>query len=57
MESELYNRGDIEEKIKKTSLEIEELLEQENIDGEKYTKLMYQQLIQGMYLQNVNMNF
>lgn len=57
MESELYTRGDIEEKIKKTSLEIEELLEQENIDGEKYTKLMYRQLIQGMYLQNVNMNF
>ena len=24
---------------------------------EKYTKLLYQQLIQGMYLQNVNMNY
>ena len=57
MESQLYNRGDIEEKLKKTSLEIEELIENEKIDGEKYIKLLYQQLIQGMYLQNVNMNY
>lgn len=51
MESQLYNRGDIEEKLKKTSLEIEELLENEKVDMNQYTKLMYQQLIQGMYLQ------
>ena len=57
MENELYNRGDIEEKLKKTSLEIEELLEKNDFDEEKYTKLLYQQLIQGMYLQNVNMNY
>lgn len=57
MENELYNRGDIEGKLKKTSLEIEELLEKNDFDEEKYTKLLYQQLIQGMYLQNVNMNY
>lgn len=57
MENELYDRGDIEGKLKKTSLEIEELLEKDDFDGEKYTKLLYQQLIQGMYLQNVNMNY
>lgn len=57
MENELYNKGDIEGKLKKTSLEIEELLENDDFDGEKYTKLLYQQLIQGMYLQNVNMNY
>lgn len=57
MENELYDRGDIEGKLKKTSLEIEELLENDDFDGEKYTKLLYQQLIQGMYLQNVNMNY
>jgi hypothetical protein len=57
MENQLYNRGDIEEKLKKTSLEIEELFEKDEFDDEKYTKLLYQQLIQGMYLQNVNMNY
>lgn len=52
---EFYNRIDIENKIQKTSEEIENLLSKEVIDEEKYTKLMFQQLIQGLYLQNVNM--
>lgn len=55
MENEIYNKGEIEEKIKKTASEIEDVLNEEKIDEEKYTKLMFQQLIQGLYLQNVNM--
>jgi hypothetical protein len=49
------DRGEIEEKIKKTASEIETLVESENFDKKKYTKLMFQQLMQGLYLQNVNM--
>jgi hypothetical protein len=54
MNNNFYQKSDIELKIKQTSEEIEEVLSQENIDEAKYTKLMYQQLIQGLYLQNVN---
>ena len=52
---DIYNKGEIEENIKKTALEIESLLDEEKIDKEKYTKLMFQQLMQGLYLQNINM--
>lgn len=51
MHQELYNRGQIEENIKQTALEIEKVLEEENVDMSKYTKLMFQQLMQGLYLQ------
>lgn len=50
-----YNRNDIEEKLQKTASEIETLVESDNFDNEKYTKLMFEQLLQGLYLQNVNM--
>lgn len=50
-----YDRGEIEEQIKKTASEIETLVEGEDFDEKKYTKLMFQQLMQGLYLQNVNM--
>jgi hypothetical protein len=53
--NDIYNKGEIEETIKKTALEIESLLDEGKIDNDKYTKLMFQQLIQGLYLQNVNM--
>jgi hypothetical protein len=36
-------------------LEIETLLEEEKIDKDKYTRLMFQQLMQGLYLQNIDM--
>lgn len=52
MNHTFYNKQDIEEKIKKTALEIETLFDEEKIDQEKYTKLMFQQLMQGLYLQN-----
>lgn len=55
MNQEIYNKRDIEDKIRKTASQIEELLSEENIDGEQYTKLMYQQLIQGLYLQTFQM--
>ena len=51
MQEELYNRGQVEENLKKISHEIDEVLEQENVDMEKYTSLMFQQLMQGLYLQ------
>lgn len=50
-----YNRNDIEAKLQKTASEIETLVESDNFDNEKYTKLMFEQLLQGLYLQNVNM--
>lgn len=50
-----YKKGEIEERIKQTALDIEQLLDEEKIDKEKYTKLMFEQLIRGLYLQNVNM--
>ena len=50
-----YNRNDIEAKLQKTASEIETLVESDNFDDEKYTKLMFEQLLQGLYLQNVNM--
>lgn len=53
--NDIYNKGEIEENIKKTALEIEALLDEEKIDKDKYTKLMFQQLMQGLYLQNINM--
>lgn len=53
--NDIYNKGEIEENIKKIALEIESLLDEEKIDKEKYTKLMFQQLMQGLYLQNINM--
>lgn len=52
MNNEIYNKQDIEEKIRQTALEIEILLDEEKIDQDKYTKLMFQQLMQGLYLQN-----
>lgn len=53
--NDVYNKGEIEENIKKTALEIETLLEEEKIDKDKYTRLMFQQLMQGLYLQNIDM--
>lgn len=50
-----YNKSEIEERIKQTALDIEQLFDEEKIDKEKYTKLMFEQLIRGLYLQNVNM--
>lgn len=52
MNNAIYNKQDIEEKIRQTALEIETLLDEEKIDQDKYTKLMFQQLMQGLYLQN-----
>lgn len=51
MHQDLYDRRQVEENIRKTALEIEELLENENVDKAKYTKLMFRQLMQGLYLQ------
>lgn len=55
MNEYFYDSNVINENIKNTSKEIEKLLEQKEIDKKKYTKLMFQQLIQGLYLQNINM--
>jgi hypothetical protein len=51
MVNDIYNKSEIEESIKQTNMEIENLLESEDFDDEQYTKLLYQQLIKSLYLQ------
>ena len=55
MNTDFYQKADIEMKLKQISEQIDDVLSQEQIDDKKYTKLMFQQLMQGLYLQNVNM--
>jgi hypothetical protein len=46
------SENEIKEKMSKTSQKLEEIMTQENPDKDLITKLMYQQLIQSLYLQN-----
>ena len=46
------SENEIKEKMSKTSQKLEEIMTQENPDKDLITKLMYQQLIQSLYLSN-----
>ena len=52
----MYNFPDKKEvlnKLEKLSQETEDALQQEYVDGDKITKLLFEQMLQGLYLQNI----
>ena len=48
----ISNQDDVKQKLIDLTLEVEEELNKEEKDKEKIFKLRYQQMIQGLYLQN-----
>lgn len=52
----VLERADVVQQIVDTDDEIKKELEKEKIDEEKVFKLRYRQMIQGLYLQDVNNN-
>ena len=51
----IYNsESEVKEVLQKISQEINEVMEEENPDKDLITKLMFKQLMQGLYLQNFN---
>lgn len=54
---DIVENKEVIDKILDISQEIDEELEKDTIDEEKVFKLRYQQLIKGLYLNQMNNNF
>lgn len=54
MDWQISENNEVVEEIKKTDAELKKELEKDNFDKDKIFKLRYRQMIQGLYLQDIN---
>ena len=52
----LYDKKEVINGITEIAEEIDNAMNEENVNKDKVTKLMFEQLLRGLYLQNVPMN-
>jgi hypothetical protein len=54
MDWQISENNEVVDKIKETDAELKKELEKDNFDKDKIFKLRYRQMIQGLYLQDIN---
>lgn len=55
MENTIYTKEEIMKNVVDIAEQIDKESENENVDNDKVTKLMFEQMLRGLYLQNVQM--